>query len=198
LVAKHGDRGGIIEELDLNIESIGSDMEASDMERIMRLADTLCRIYDDREITESYISELSDEVAPNMCKLLGSSLAARLISSAGGLDRLASLPSSTLQLLGAEKAMFRHLRSGKRPPKHGMIFQHPEIHRAPYWQRGNISRALAGKALIAAKVDNYKGEFIGGMLLDDFNRKVAEIKARYPEPPKRKESKGKPKGKRKK
>jgi nucleolar protein 56 len=126
---------------------------------------------------------------------MGGPLSARLISSAGGLDRLASLPSSTLQLLGAEKAMFRHLRSGKKPPKHGMIFQHPDIHRAPYWQRGNISRALAGKALIAAKVDRYKGDFIGDTLLKEFNEKVANIKSRYPDPPKRKEPQ---KGKRKK
>jgi nucleolar protein 56 len=84
--------------------------------------------------------------------------------------------------------MFRHLRSGKKPPKHGIIFQHPEIHRAPYWQRGNISRALAGKALIAAKVDRYKGEFIGDTLLSEFNKKLEDIKARYPEPPKRKEA----------
>jgi len=111
---------------------------------------------------------------------------------------LASLPSSTLQLLGAEKAMFRHLRSGKKPPKHGIIFQHPEIHRAPYWQRGNISRALAGKALIAAKVDRYDGEFIGDTLLKEFNEKVAGIRKRYPEPPKRPETKNKQKGKRKK
>jgi len=198
LVSKHGDRSGILKELGSNIESIGSDMEESDIVRIRGLADAVCRMYDDRAGIESYISELANETAPNMCALLGSSLAARLISSAGGLERLASLPSSTLQLLGAEKAMFRHLRSGKKGPKHGIIFQHPDIHRAPYWQRGNISRALAGKALIAAKVDCYKGEFVGDTLLSEFNKKTEDIRARYPEPPKRKERPGKQKGKRKK
>ena len=196
LVEKHGDRSKVIKELDLDIESIGSDMDGTDMKKIQELAGTLCGIYGMKERTESYISELVEEIAPNMCALLGGPLSARLISSAGGLERLASLPSSTLQLLGAEKAMFRHLRSGKRPPKHGMIFQHPEIHRAPYWQRGNISRALAGKALIAAKVDNYKGEFIGDTLLNEFGSRVKEIKAKYPEPPKRKETNGRQKGKR--
>ena len=198
LIVKHGNREGIIKELNLDVESIGSEMNDIDMRTIAALAETLCGIYDDRERTESYISDLSNEVAPNMCVLVGPSLAARLISSAGGLDRLASLPSSTLQLLGAEKAMFRHLRSGKKPPKHGIIFQHPEIHRAPYWQRGNISRALAGKTLIAAKVDRYDGEFIGDALLAEFNKKVDEIKKKYPEPPKRPEAKNKQKGKRKK
>ncbi|MCL2143093.1 MAG: ribosomal biogenesis protein [Methanomassiliicoccaceae archaeon] len=197
LVARHGERSGIIEELGINIESIGSEMDTADIKAIMKLSDTLCKIYDDRERIESYISGLAKEVAPNMCTLLGDALAARLISSAGGLERLASLPSSTLQLLGAEKAMFRHLRSGKKPPKHGMIFQHPEVHRAPYWQRGNISRALAGKALIAAKVDNYKGEFIGDVLLEEFSKKVEDIKKRYPEPPKRSAPKDKQKAGRK-
>ncbi|MDR0335081.1 MAG: ribosomal biogenesis protein [Methanomassiliicoccaceae archaeon] len=196
LIVRHGERGGIIKELGLTLESIGSEMNDVDIRTISALAETLCGIYDDRGRTEAYISELSNEVAPNMCALMGSSLAARLISSAGGLDRLASLPSSTLQLLGAEKAMFRHLKSGKKPPKHGIIFQHPEIHRAPYWQRGNISRALAGKALIAAKVDRYNGEFIGGTLLTEFNEKVEGIKKRYPEPPKRSEPKKKQKAKR--
>lgn len=104
------------------------------------------------------------EACPNMHTLLGGSLTARLVSLAGGLERLSSLPSSTIQLLGAEKAMFRYLKSGKRPPKHGVIYQHPDICRAPYWQRGNISRALAGKVLIAAKVDRYKGIFCGEIL----------------------------------
>jgi len=195
LISKYGERNSIIGELGLDIESIGAEMDADDMRVVMNLADSLCRIYDDRERTESYVSGLVEDVAPNMCALIGGPLAARLISSAGGLDRLASLPSSTIQLLGAEKAMFRHLRSGKKGPKHGMIFQHPDVHRAPYWQRGNISRALAGKLLIAAKVDAYNGEFIGGTLLNEFNKRVEEIKAKYPEPPKRPE-RNKQKGKR--
>jgi len=195
LISKYGERSNVIGELCLDIESIGAEMDADDMDAVKNLADTLCRIYDDRERTETYVSQLVENVAPNMCALVGGPLAARLISSAGGLDRLSSLPSSTLQLLGAEKAMFRHLRSGKKGPKHGMIFQHPDVHRAPYWQRGNISRALAGKLLIAAKVDAYKGEFIGDTLLGEFNKRVEEIKAKYPEPPKRSE-RNKQKGKR--
>jgi nucleolar protein 56 len=108
------------------------------------------------------------------------------------LERLASLPSSTIQLLGAEKAMFRHLRSGKNPPKHGVIYQYPDLRKAPYWQRGNIARALAGKVLIAAKVDQYKGEFCGDRLNEELKARIADIKRRYPDPPKKKD---KPAGK---
>ncbi|MDR3206160.1 MAG: ribosomal biogenesis protein [Candidatus Methanoplasma sp.] len=183
LVAKHGERGGILEELGVELESMGSEFDGEDLKAASRLADTLCIVYDERERTEEYISVIVAAACPNMCALLDGPLSARLISLAGGLDRLASLPSSTVQLLGAEKAMFRHLRSGKKPPKHGVIYQHPEIHRAPYWQRGNISRALAGKALIAAKLDAFGGEFMGDALKAEFESRVQDIKRRYPEPP---------------
>ena len=185
LIAKHGNREGIIEELGIEMESIGSEIDDDDMRAIQDLADQLCMIYDNRERTEEYISEIVKESCPNTSALVGGPLTARLISLAGGLERLASLPSSTVQLLGAEKAMFRHLKSGKKPPKHGIIYQHPEVHRAPYWQRGNIARALACKISISAKVDQYGGGFIGDKLNEDFARRVEDIKRRYPDPPKR-------------
>jgi nucleolar protein 56 len=123
------------------------------------------------------------ETAPNLTALLSANLGARVISLAGGLQRLATLPSSTVQLLGAEKAMFMHLRSGKAPPKHGIIFQHPAIHRAPYWQRGKVARSMAAKAAIAAKVDFYKGEYIGERLKAELDKRLEEIARKYPEPP---------------
>lgn len=187
LIAKHGNRDGIIDELELDLSSMGSDFESEDIRAVQSLGDTLCRIYDDRRDTEDYITELVEKLAPNMCALLGGPLSARLISLSGGLERLASLPSSTVQLLGAEKAMFRHLRSGKNPPKHGVIYQYPDLRKAPYWQRGNIARALAGKILIAAKVDQYRGEFCGDRLSQELKARIADIKRRYPDPPKKKE-----------
>ena len=187
LIAKHGDREGIIEDLGLDIQSMGSDFDPDDIRAIQDLADTLCRIYEDKQNTEDYITELVELLCPNMCAILGGPLSARLISLSGGLERLASLPSSTIQLLGAEKAMFRHLRSGKNPPKHGVIYQYRDLRKAPYWQRGNIARALAGKVLIAAKVDQYKGEFCGDRLNSELKARIADIKRRYPDPPKKKE-----------
>ena len=185
LIALYGDRDAVIEELGIELESIGSDMDPADMDAVRDLADTLCRLYEDEERTQDYIQGIVEETCPNMCALLGAPLAARLVSLAGGLERLSSLPSSTVQLLGAEKAMFRHLRSGKRGPKHGVIYQHPEVHRSPYWQRGKVARALAGKVLIAAKVDQYHGEFVGDSLEEDFMRRVEDIRRRYPDPPKK-------------
>ncbi len=90
---------------------------------------------------------------PNLSALLGPSLAARMVARAGGLDRLARFPSSTVQVLGAEKAFFDHLRRGSRPPRHGLLFLHPRVQGAPRKQRGRLARALAGKAAIAARLD---------------------------------------------
>ena len=191
LIAMNGEREGVIEELGIEIESIGADMDPADMDAIRDLADTLSRLYDDKDRTEAYIQGIVEETCPNMCAILGAPLAARMVSLAGGLERLASLPSSTVQLLGAEKAMFRHLKSGKRGPKHGVIYQHPEVHRSPYWQRGKIARALAGKILIAAKIDQYHGEFAGDRLNEEFLRRVEDIRRRYPDPPKKPQKSGK-------
>ena len=199
LVAKYGEREGIIDELGVELVSIGSEFDPEDIRAVQDLADSLCRVYEDRERTEEYISDIVKDSCPNMCALIGGPLSARLISLSGGLERLASLPSSTIQLLGAEKAMFRHLKSGKRPPKHGVIYQHPDVHRAPKWQRGNIARALAGKISIAAKIDQYKGEYRGDKLAEEFQRRVEDIRRRYPDPPKRPEKRNqhrRPKNKR--
>lgn len=108
------------------------------------------------------------------------------MSLAGGLKELAMMPASTIQVLGAEKALFRHLRTGAKPPKHGVIFQYPAINRSPWWQRGKIARALAGKLAIAARVDYFSGEYIGEELKKELEQRIQEIKEKYPNPPKRK------------
>ena len=185
LISKHGHRDAILEDLGLDIESIGADFSDGDMAAVRGLATTLVGLYDDRDRTEAYVSEIVDGICPNVNALVGGPIAARLISLAGGLDRLATLPASTVQMLGAEKAMFRHLKSGKRPPKHGIIYQHPEVHRSPRWQRGKISRALACKISIASRIDAYGGEFRGDKLNGEFMARVREIAEKYPDPPKR-------------
>jgi nucleolar protein 56 len=95
---------------------------------------------------------------------------------------LAKLPASTIQVLGAEKALFRSIRTGARPPKHGIIFQHPSIHQAPPWQRGKIARAFAGKIAIAARMDAYTGVERSAKLKSDLSERIAEIRERYKKP----------------
>jgi nucleolar protein 56 len=96
---------------------------------------------------------------------------------------LAKRPASTIQVLGAEKALFRSLKTGARPPKHGMIFQHTLLHDAKRWQRGKIARALAGKVAIAARVDAFGGRKIGDELKADLDRRIEEIHQKYDQPP---------------
>jgi nucleolar protein 56 len=116
-----------------------------------------------------------------------------MIAIAGGLQNLAMRPASTIQVLGAEKALFRSLKTGARPPKHGLIFQHTLLHDAKRWQRGKIARVIAGKLAIAARADAFgQGHFIGEELKADINKRIDEIREKYKEPPPPKENKPRP------
>lgn len=154
-----------------------------DLAPISELAQTLSDINSRRKELENFITGEMESKASNISHLVGPVIGARLIAKAGGLSRLSKLPSGTIQMLGAEKAMFRHLSDGSNPPKHGLIFQQPLLHRAPYWQRGKIARAMAAKIAIAAKVDEHSGEFIGEELKKDLLERIDEIRQRYPDPP---------------
>lgn len=114
--------------------------------------------------------------APNISALLGPELAARLISQAGGLDRLARLPSSTVQVLGAERAFFEHLRGRAPPPRHGLLFLHPQVQSSPRRLRGKIARALAGKVAIAARLD-LNGAPVRPELKTAFDQRARAVKA---------------------
>jgi nucleolar protein 56 len=114
---------------------------------------------------------------------MGPTLGAKLIRYTGGLGRLTVVPSGTIQLLGAEKALFRHLKEKADPPKYGVIFQHPMINQAKWWHRGKIARTFASKISIAARIDYYGGEFIADTLEKQMEKRVAEVKKKYPNPP---------------
>ena len=112
-------------------------------------------------------------VAPNLSAIAGPLIGARLIALAGGLDRLAMLPASTIQLLGAEKALFRYKKEGGRPPKHGILFQHPLVNRAPRMDRGRRARTLAATLTIAVKADVFTKRSIHAQLTEDLEKKIA-------------------------
>ncbi|RNJ77989.1 MAG: ribonucleotide-diphosphate reductase subunit beta, partial [Nitrosopumilus sp. H8] len=122
--------------------------------------------------------------APNLVAILGPSVAARMLGRAGSLAKLASFPASTIQVIGAERALFRAVKTGSDPPKHGLLFQHAMVHSAPRWQRGKIARAIAAKAAVAARVDVY-GEGLNRTLLEKLNVRVGEISTRYEKAPER-------------
>lgn len=104
-----------------------------------------------------YLDENIKEMTPNLSLILSSTLVSQLIFQANGLKKLAFMPSSKIQVLGAEKALFNHLSSGTPPPKHGIIFQHPYIKNAKPKDRGKRSRNLASKIAILARIDYFTG-----------------------------------------
>lgn len=105
----------------------------------------------------NYLDLESPKVFPALVDILGTQLAVRMVASAGDLSKLARMPSSTIQLLGAEKALFRHMSDGSPPPKHGFLYQHPIIKKSSPKNKGKNSRKIAAKVAIASKLD-YFGE----------------------------------------
>ena len=177
-------------------KSMGADMAEQDLTEIQALSKNVLELYELRKNMENYVDKTMEEVAPNTRAIAGALLGARLIAIAGSLQNLAMRPASTIQVLGAEKALFRSLKTGARPPKHGLIFQHALLHDAKRWQRGKIARVLAGKLAIAARADAFGGKYVGDSLKADVDRRVAEIREKYKEPPPPKEKPPRPERKR--
>lgn len=167
-------------------KSMGSQIQDFDLLPLQQFAANIINLYKIRDDLAKYIDEAMSEVAPNLRAIVGSTLGARLISAAGGLMELAQKPSSTVQVLGAERALFRSLKTGAKPPKHGIIFQWEPIYNAKWWLRGKIARAVASKLSIAVRVDAFSGEYIADDLLEHLNFIIKELSQKYPEPPKKK------------
>ncbi len=174
--------------------SMGADINDRDLSQIQELATDISAFYELRKSMEEYVDSTMEEMAPNIRAVAGALLGARMISIAGSLQNLAMRPASTIQVLGAEKALFRSLKTGARPPKHGLIFQHTLLHDAKRWQRGKIARVIAGKLAIAARADAFgEGHYIGDQLKTEINKRIEEIREKYKEPPPPKEPKPKEK-----
>lgn len=193
-VADHGARPDVMAALSLEMDSIGSEIDSADLESVRVLSAALRESYSARAKLEKYVESRMSQVAPNISAVAGPVVGARLIMQAGSLKRLASMPSSTVQLLGAEKAMFRHLKKGAKPPKHGILFQHSLVHTAPQWQRGAIARALASKICLAARADLYSKNDITQLLAQQLDKRVAEIRKQHASPPRK--APGRPKKRR--
>lgn len=125
---------------------------------ISSLAGRVVDLADEGDRLEEEVERLAASVTPNLAALAGPVLGARLCSLAGGLESLAKKPSGTVQVLGAEDALFAHLRGQATSPKHGVIYTHDAVRGTRPEDRGSAARALAGKLSIAARVDHYSGD----------------------------------------
>ena len=166
-----------------SIIDLEDDIDSEDLEIMNNYANSIYELQKSRKNIEEYIDHKMNSIAPNLRLLVGPTLGAKLISHAGGIKRLAMYPSSTVQIMGAEKALFRHLKSGDRPPKYGLIYQHPQVRGAKWWNRGKIARMLAGKISLAVRRDVFT-KTINENVAEEFKEKVEEIEKNNPFPTK--------------
>ncbi len=179
LVEKFGDRKNF-DDKQLNqfkVKSSGMEFNEKDIDTVKLFASNVTKLYELREALSKYLSSLLKEIAPNFSSIAGDTIGGKLISKAGGLERLARMPSSTVQLLGSEKALFRFLKSKGRAksPKYGLIFNHPLVQNSPADKQGKIARLLASKLSIAARIDYYSKEYVGDKMKKDLEAKVKKI-----------------------
>lgn len=145
-------------------------------EKVQPLENVFSVVNAEMKKLEKQIESDMQKLAPNTSKIVGSLIGARLVSLASGMERLATMPASTIQILGAEKALFRFKKEGGKPPKHGVIFQHPLINKAPRTVRGKIARILATKIAIAVKADVFTKRDISDELKEDLEKRMKEIR----------------------
>jgi len=138
--------------------SMGQDISVSDMENVSSFANRVVKLGEYRRSLFQYLVNKMAIVAPNLASLIGEVVAARLISHAGSLTNLSKYPASTVQILGAEKALFRALKTKGNTPKYGLIYHSSFIGRAGAKNKGRISRFLANKCSIASRIDNFSEE----------------------------------------
>lgn len=159
-------------------KSLGAELNEEDMKIIKSYAKQIIELHKLKDEMNAHLEKMADEICPNMKFITNAQIAAKLIAHVGSLKKLALLPASTIQVLGAEKALFKHLRSKGRisSPKHGIIFQYPQISTAPKHQRGKIARIVATKLAIASKADAFSHNFIAEQLKKDMEQRFNEIK----------------------
>lgn len=130
-------------------------MSEVDCHQVKRFSERCVELIKFREDLTEYLKQRMNAVAPNLAALIGDIVGSKLISHAGGLTNLSKYPASTIQILGAEKALFRALKTKGKTPKYGLIFNSTFIGRANQKNKGRISRYLANKCAIAARVDSF-------------------------------------------
>ncbi|MBI2176660.1 hypothetical protein HYU40_04945 [Candidatus Woesearchaeota archaeon] len=164
----------LLKKLKLNeSDSMGASLGKSDVDEILAFAAVVKELYEKKKGMADYLASAMKRHCPNIAAVAGASTGAELIVQAGSLQRLAMLPSSTIQLLGAERELFRHLKDKKqRPPKAGVLHSHPLVTATPKQQQGRVAKLLADKISIAARVDYFNGKFVGDRLLDELKKKL--------------------------
>jgi len=170
-----GDGGKAKAILDASRSSMGMDISEIDLVNIETFAVRVMKLAEYRKGLLTYLQSKMGAIAPNLTSLLGETVAARLISHAGSLTNLAKFPASTVQILGAEKALFRALKTRGKTPKYGLLFHSTFIGRAAAANKGRISRFLANKCTIASRIDcftEYPSSIFGEKLREQVEERL--------------------------
>merc|ERR1712226_682944 len=133
--------------------SMGTEITEEDLANIMTLCERVIELTEYRASLSEYLKLRMSAIAPNLTYMVGELVGARLISQAGSLMSLAKHPSSTVQILGAEKALFRALKTKKQTPKYGLIYHASLVGQSAPNLKGKISRVLAAKLSLCCRVD---------------------------------------------
>lgn len=158
-------------------DTMGADLKKNDIDAILNLAEEVKSLFTLKHSQEKYLEDSMKKTCPNVTAIAGTQIGAKLICLAGSLEKLSKFPSSTVQLLGAEKALFRHLRNKRNlSPKYGILHEHILLSRVMSRDKGKMARTLADKISIAAKVDFFKGKYVGDLLLNQVNKKAEELR----------------------
>eukprot|EP00744_Colponema_vietnamica_P001329 GILI01002217.1.p1 GENE.GILI01002217.1~~GILI01002217.1.p1 ORF type:complete len:431 (+),score=180.98 GILI01002217.1:66-1358(+) len=155
--------------------SMGTEIAEEDIENISRLCTEVVQASKYREQLNAYLSSRMQTIAPNLTTMVGEQIGARLIQKAGSLLSLAKYPSSTVQILGAEKALFRALKQRQNTPKYGILYNAQVVSKAPQQNKGTMSRVLAAKTSLSARIDSF-GETDNSAALEYRNVAEARLK----------------------
>jgi len=156
--------------------TVGVPLGEEDLEPIREIAKAIIDLEARKSAIHAYLEELMLRHAPNLTKVAEASLGARLVARAGSMKKLAMMPSTSVQTLGAEKALFRHITRGAKPPKHGLIFQHPYVRNSPRSIRGKIAGILASRISLAARTDYITGGSSGEALKASLDAAVRDLR----------------------
>jgi nucleolar protein 56 len=159
----------VIVEDELQKSEMGAVLKKQDKEQIIKLAANLKNLFEYKNSLEVYLEEVQERHIPNIQDITGTLIAAKLLREAKSLRKLATLQSGTIQLFGAEKALFRHIKTGARPPKYGFLLNHIIVQNSK--EKGKTARALADKISICARLDYFKGERLGTKYFEELKEK---------------------------
>ncbi|KHO47597.1 MAG: nucleolar protein 56 [archaeon GW2011_AR5] len=171
IVLKHGRRDNIPGFK----SSTGVDLGEEDEKAVAEFAKAIDGLEKEKKLLEKYVSSAMKEIAPNFAALVDPLLGARIVAAAGSLEKLARMPASTIQLLGAEKALFRHLHQKGKSPKYGIIYNSPLVQNAGE-HKGKVARILSSKLMLAARIDYYSGRDESEKLKRELDEEIRKVK----------------------